>query len=219
MIDVARSSTPPASLARKKGYTEHDVLEALHRDFFGKCYLCERKLMIGEIQVEHRRPRSCWPEGTYCWTNLYPACAFCNGRRSRTYPAGGLLSPGEGVEWRIVQRARVDHTATTMECHFAAANADDVMAQATAEELERLHSGQEARTPRARYATDDLRDTIHDHYFEHVHPLERQVHRARRRCRPDLSAEGALAAVLSRRAPFTMLMRSLVLSALFDLFD
>lgn len=46
MIDVERSALAPASLARGTSCTEQDVREALHRDFLGKCYLCERKLSL-----------------------------------------------------------------------------------------------------------------------------------------------------------------------------
>lgn len=195
------------------------MLETLHRDFFGKCYLCERRLSIGEIQVEHRRPRSQWPEGAHHWPNLFPACAFCNGRRGRTYPEVGLLSPGDGVERRIVQLAQVDRTGTAIECQFVATDPADAVARATAEELERLHSSHEARSHRARHATRDLLDTIHDWFLERVHPLELQVRRARKRRQPDPVAEAALTAALSRRAPFTMLMRSLVHPGLGDIFD
>jgi hypothetical protein len=219
VIDVERSALAPASLARQTSWSDQDVLQALHRDFLGKCYLCERKLSIGEIQVEHRRPRAHWPEGTHCWPNLFPSCAFCNGRRSRSYPAVGLLSPGDRVEQRIVQYAQVDLTGTAIECRFVAADPHDAVARATAEELERLHSSGGARSARARYATRDLLDTVHDCFLEQVHPLELQVRRARKRRHPDLLAETALAAVLSRRAPFTMLMRSLVHPSLAGLFD
>jgi HNH endonuclease len=219
VIDVERSTLAPASLARKTSWSDQDVLEALHRDFYGKCYLCERKLAIGEIQVEHRRPRSHWPEGTHHWPNLFPACAFCNGRRSKSHPEVGLLSPGDGIERRIVQLARVDRSGTAIECEFMAFDPKDLVAQATAEELERLHSGHGARSPRARYATRGLRDMIHDHFLDEVHPLVLKVRRARSRRQPDAFAEAALATVISRRAPFTMLVRSLVHRSLEGLFD
>ncbi|MCX4240787.1 HNH endonuclease family protein [Paraliomyxa miuraensis] len=219
MIDVERSRVVPASLARETSWADDDVLEALHRDFLGKCYLCERRLSIGEIQVDHRRPISYWPEGAYCWPNLFPCCAFCNGRRSKSYPRASLLSPGDGIERRIEQVALLDHTGTTIECRFVAKDLNDDKARATAEELERLHSVHEARSPRARHATHDLLDTIHDHYLERVHPLHLKVRRARERGRADTEAAAGLAAVLSRRAPFTMLMRSLVHLGVRDLFD
>lgn len=219
MIDIERSALAPASLARGTSCTERDVREALHRDFFGKCYLCERKLSLGDVHVEHRRPRAQWPEGTYHWPNLFPACAFCNGRRARTYPEVGLLSPGDGVERRIVQLAEVDRTGTAIECEFVAADPNDERAKVTAEELQRLHSGGRARSHRARFATRDLLDTIHDHFLERVHPVELQVRRARKRGQLDADAETRLRAALSRRAPFTMLVRSLVHPGLHDLFD
>lgn len=104
-------------------------------------------------------------------------------------------------------------------CEFAPCNPDDAPALATAQELDRIHSGQGARSPRTRFATRGLLDMIHDHFLEHIHPLQLKVHRARERQQRDLLAEAALANVISRRAPFTMLMRSLVHRALWDLFD
>lgn len=219
MIDVDRSIVAPASLARKTSYAERDVLEALHRDFFGKCYLCERKLAIGEIEVDHRRPVSEWPEGTYDWPNLFPACAFCNKRRVGSPPKVGLLSPGEGIEHRIAQLVHIDHRGTAIVCEFAPCDPDDAPALATAQELDRIHSGQGARSPRTRFATRGLLDMIHDRFLEDIHPLQLKVRRGRERQQRDLLAEVALANVVSRHAPFTMLMRSLIHRTLWDLFD
>ena len=171
------------------------------------------------MEIEHRRPRAQWLEGKFHWPNLFPACGYCNRRRSKTYPAVGLLSPGDGVERRLAQEAMVDHTGTTLVCQFAAVDPQDARAEATAQELRQLHSSEHASTARARYASLDLLDAIHDHFLREVHPLELRARRARKRDQPDDVAESALRRVLSRRAPFTMLMRSLVHPALADLFD
>lgn len=219
MIDVERSPIVPASLARNKSLKGEDLLEALHRDFLGKCYLCERRLAIGELEIEHRRPQAQWPEDVFHWTNLFPACGFCNGRRARSRIPQGLLSPGDGIEQRIVQLVRIGERGTTILCEFYPADPDDVAAQTTAEELTRLHSGQGTRSPRTRLATRCLLDTIHDHFIGEVHPLEVKVLRGRERRQRDELAESRLASMLSRKASFTMLMRSLVHRALADLFD
>lgn len=218
MIDVERTTVVPASLARHKGFSGVDVLETLHRDFYGKCYLCERSLSIAQVEVDHRRPQCGWPQDIHCWANLFPACTCCNKRRSRAIVRVPLLSPGEGVEHRIVQRVRFRPTGE-LECMFVAVLRDDARAQATAEELERLHSPAEARTARARYATIELLAMIRDRYLQWVEPLELVALRARKRHRPDLAVEARLAGLLSRRAPFTMLMRALVHPGLADLFD
>jgi len=219
VIDIERSVPAPASLACSKSCSGRDVLEALYRDFLGKCYLCERELSIGEIEVDHRLPQCRWPGGARCWANLFPACAYCNRRRPRSRAKPSLLSPGEGVERRIVQRVRFRPTGD-IECMFVPVQPDDVRAQATAEELERLHSPDHARSHRTRLATIELLSKIRDRYLQEVYPVELEVLRARKRRRAkNLAIEATLASLLSRKAQFTMLMRGLVHPALADLFD
>lgn len=73
------------------------ALEAL---FDGKCAYCESDLLNCEWDVEHFRPKGRVAENdkhpgyywlTYEWTNLYPACKFCNQRR-RDKPMWGDLT-------------------------------------------------------------------------------------------------------------------------------
>lgn len=218
MLDAKRSVPAPASLAREVTYTDEDVLEALYRDFRGKCYLCEREVVRGGFQVDHRRPKAEWPEGTYTWSNLYPACGYCNGRRPKSYPEGGLLSPGDGVEQRIHHTGGID-AELNFECIFTAARVGDQPAENAVHELEWVHSVETATTPGARLAARSFLDSIHDHYMSRVRPLEVKARRARTRGKPNIDVEQRLRLVLSRRAPFTMLMRSLVDSSLADLFD
>ena len=218
MIDVERTTLAPASLARQKGWAGGDVLESLHRDFYGKCYLCERELSLGEVEVDHRRLQCHWPEDAHCWTNLFPACGHCNKRRSRAKVS--ILRPGEGIERRVLQRVRFLPHAREIECMFVAADRDDAMARATAAELERLHSPDQARTRRARYATLELLATIRERYLQEVQPVELELLHVRKRRKPkNVAAEAKLTALLSRRAPFTMLTRALVHPVLADLFD
>lgn len=55
MIDIVRRAESPATLASGK-YGGADVVEALHEDFFGKCYLCEGMLTKGTLTIDHRVP-------------------------------------------------------------------------------------------------------------------------------------------------------------------
>lgn len=144
MIDAVRSGEPPASLAEQKRYNGDDVMERLHHDFLGKCYLCETKAEHwGELQVDHRHPDE---SRRFEWSNLFPACNrfLCNQRRTKKYPQGGLLNPGEGVESRILQR--VEHPAARLHADsarlvFSAVDAGDTPAVNTAAELDRIHNG------------------------------------------------------------------------------
>jgi HNH endonuclease len=222
MIDVQRSPDPPASLTTTSRWDGLDVRQALARDFHYKCYLCERHLKSGEAEVDHRIPRSVWQEGTLEWRNLYPACRYCNLRRNGRkppYPSEGLISPGEDVEGRLSQRVLTSEDGVSVECEFRARRLGDHTAMRTAEELGHVHSSDTATTGRASMAAQELLDEIHDHYYYRLYPLEMRVLRGRQRDEPEADAEAELSRLLSRRAPFTMLMRSLVHSALSDLFD
>ena len=57
MVKIERSPIAPASLAIEKAkgtdnYRGEDVIQQLHHDFHGKCYLCEID-ELQSIQVEH----------------------------------------------------------------------------------------------------------------------------------------------------------------------
>lgn len=44
-----------------------------------KCVYCESPLNVsGDEQVEHYYPKSRYPEQTFVWDNLFPACLMCN---------------------------------------------------------------------------------------------------------------------------------------------
>lgn len=214
MIDIVRSQPPPSSLAEKKRYDGEDVLEALHRDFFGKCYLCETAIeFVVEQQVDHRVP---WAHESlrFEWSNLYPTCNrwLCNQRRAKGYPEGGLLSPGDGVERRIVQRladlsSRLAAVGTG--CVFAAVDSSDVPATNTAIELDRIHNGTgSSPSHHGRLRAMTLRQAI-GLQIARTADLLRALEEA-----PPASADRRavlredLRQLLSRRAPYTMLVRS-----------
>lgn len=89
---------------------------------------------------------------------------------------------------------------------------------ATAEQLSKLHAPT-GTTFRARAGAKELLASVHDRDMETISPLEPRARRARRDGAPDLEVERELRTLLSRRAPFTMLTRSLVDPSLADLFD
>lgn len=84
MVKIERTPTPPASLAiesRKAhgSYTENDVVQQLHEDFHGKCYICELE-DLPDVQVEHLLPHKnrTIPERVFDWNNLFFSCPHCN---------------------------------------------------------------------------------------------------------------------------------------------
>lgn len=216
MIDVTRTPEPPASLGTGK-LRARDVLERLHADFFGKCYLCESLVTLGGFEVDHRVPRSHDPSRATDWTNLFPICDGCNKRRRKTYPDGGLLDPASGdgaIAARLEQRI-VDRYPRETRPGFRGLHPADRAAVNTAQELDHIHND-----PRAIKA-EDLRMTIVAH--------QRRVFLACLKYRDGDLAEADrrvlgehLREMLSRRAPFTALTRAELsglgpaITALFD---
>ncbi|WP_207869390.1 HNH endonuclease [Pseudomonas sp. 51_B] len=84
MFKVTRSFPPPASLAARRNYAGDDVLEALNRDFLGKCYICETQEPLS-LNVEHFVAHEGDEELTYAWENLFLSCARCNNFKRHHY--------------------------------------------------------------------------------------------------------------------------------------
>ncbi len=219
MIDVARPAEAPLSLSEKKSYKDRDVLEALHRAFLGKCYLCETPIMVGTFEVDHRKPKAPeqFPELEFAWTNLFPTCNThrCNQRRERRYPEGGLLDPSaeDKVEARLLQRIEgfvsgvLAKEKEALRFVFEASSSEDIAARNTARELDRIHNGKGSGEP-AQYTAFALRSAIHAQVFnvaKVVCSLELLPPEAAEQ-RAGLREE--LRKLLSRRAPYTMLVRS-----------
>lgn len=205
MIDVERSQPPPESLAEGKGWRGEDVKAQLRCDFHRKCYLCEGTLGR-DFEVEHRHPRSAGG-ALHDWDNLFPAHHPCNIGRP-AYPSGGLLCPGEGVEKLLRQWLDADN----LPC-FSASSADDVRACNTAHELEHLHRGDTD-------AASDLRAAIVSQ-LAHVLGLANRLllHYGA----GEIPEAGELAYELryqmSRKAPYSMLIRSKLDSRLLRLLE
>jgi hypothetical protein len=211
VIDVERSQPAPSSLAEQKSWRGEDVIDRLFEDFLGKCYLCEAAFFgKGSFEVDHRCPRDAGG-AHFDWANLFPVCGNCNGRRSKSWPAGGLLDPsaGQGVERRLVQMLEPDADGDLVPA-FRAAAANDPTAANTAAELEHIHNC--ARGP-GRLKAADLRDairrrtqTVQGEVLEYLHtrqgaPDDEQRIRAH---------EQRIRRLVARDAPFTMLVRSAI---------
>lgn len=212
MIDVAPYML--ADVVHVETWNTDAFRNPLWQHYHRKCYLCERPIQR-DFEVEHRVPQNVCrelglPELIHCSINLLPACGSCNVRRQKSLPGqGGLLTPGydPNIESRLHQRFLLDVESRT---EFAAVDPTDIDARNTAAELQRLHSPETATTEPARGRTEDLLDAIEDRYLETIHPLIKKVQRWRKRGHPDPQLESELVLVLSRTAPFTMLMHSIV---------
>lgn len=107
MIRIKKSSQIPSSLLKDncKKYDGEDVQEALNKDQFGKCYLCEQQTGK-DYQIEHFKAKAdgIYSELKFSWENLFLACSYCNARKSNDY--NNLLEPTlvnieEVIEQRI----------------------------------------------------------------------------------------------------------------------
>lgn len=204
MINAERSPDPPKSLAKLRSWNEGDVLEKLYADFLGKCYLTEEVLTLGNISVDHFRPKGdpSFTHLTYEWNNLYPTSRNANERRPKKWPDGGLLdpaSPDEDIEERLHQWLDDD-----CQPKFAATDSDDLQAVNTAFQLDHIHN---ARHPKAA----DLRDAIRAYYIkvlEKLHELRDALDSNPQPLADITRLKTELCDMLSRRAPFTALIRS-----------
>lgn len=216
MIDVTRPDTSPASLAEKK-YNGRDVLETLHKAFLGKCYLCETRVEVGTFEVDHRKPKAedQFPELAYEWKNLFPTCNThrCNQRRERKYPTGGLLDPaaGDRVEARIIQRILGNPSgvlggdAKSAQFMFQPLASDDLAAVNTAQELDRIHNGTGSTAKDTAFALRRVISNQVVHVAKFLRELTIIPPEATGR-RDEIMRK--LGKLFSRRAPYTMLVRS-----------
>lgn len=213
MINVSRPADAPPSLSQRKHWDRADTVARLHEVFRGKCYLCERPLALRDLTVDHRVPRSVCERRTYDWTNLYACCSDCNRRRRRTWPEGGLLFPADGddAEARLSQVLEIAcDPGDLVHCAFAAVEAADEQAAHTAGELDEIHNASRTRRPVSRMRAKDLRRAI-----------LRRAEKVAAACRAawEDDSDDDLRRLVSRDAPYTMLLRSRVPPRLLELLD
>lgn len=233
MIRLFRPATAPAALATPKiqqylaqwaaykatpglpkpkqpaKYRSSDLLKAFDTHFHAKCYLTEQWFPSAwDMDVDHFEPANENPACVYDWTNLFPAEHKANMMRPRRLPPGGLLDPCvDDVEHDILYTL----VAFGEEPGFTARDATNQRAVNTAQLLNDLHNGKTSDAA-SRNSTCGLRKLIERRYKE-VRAAFCDYQTAMLAADPDpqdmAEAEAKLRALLSRRASFTMLMRSL----------
>jgi hypothetical protein len=230
MINIIRPTQSPASLETKTikdyldtlekwalnpigdkpklsvSYRESDLIKAFDACFFKKCYLTERQAYSSwEMDVEHFIPQNERPDLKYTWTNLYPADADANKMKPNKTPNGGYLDPCsslDDVEKEIIYHFDVD----LEECQFEPVNLLNRKAINTAELLYRIHNGHDAnsnaKTAGLRKAIAIQRNKIYKAIMAWQHAKNNQ------NAMEEANHRRELKTLLSRKAPFTMLMRS-----------
>lgn len=83
MFKVERPSDAP-ECTKRTGYNTKEIVEALHKIFHGKCYLCEKD-KLQDPEIEHFIPHGATDELKYEWTNLFYSCGRCNSIKSSTH--------------------------------------------------------------------------------------------------------------------------------------
>lgn len=205
---IAYKADPTLPVPKKPGsYRTSDLLEAFDTYFHAKCYLTEQRFASSyEMDVDHFEPANQNSSRVYDWTNLYPAAHKANMMRPRSLPAGGLLDPCvDDVEGDILYTL----AAAGEEPGFVARNAADQRAVNTAQLLAVLHNGK-PNDPESHRNTLELRKLIERRYKEVLLAWGRYKDAMTENDAQDIAqAKAELRALLSRRASFTMLMRSL----------
>ena len=204
------AATDPKTVPRpvKPGaYRNSDVLRAFDTHFFSKCYLTEQWYGDShEMDVDHFMPVNQDPTLKYDWNNLFPAAHKANMMRPRQWPDGGLLDPcRDEVEARLVATIGI----LGREPQFDAVKPTDVAAQNTADLLNLLHNGR-AGDKDSQLNTKHLRVTIAKQYDQVLHAVI-EFHAAEKGVDVQRIAQARrdLRNLLSRKSPFTMLMRAL----------
>ena len=82
MVNYTRTKEVPKSLAIEKGkktgsYNKSDVIDALNKVFYGKCYICENSKSTS-INVEHLHQHKGNKNLMFDWNNLFLSCGHCN---------------------------------------------------------------------------------------------------------------------------------------------
>jgi len=193
--------------AKPESYRSSDLLTAFDTYFYAKCYLTEQQFISAwQMDVDHFEPANQNPARVYDWTNLYPAEHKANMMRPRQLPPGGLLDPcTDDVENYLL------YTLADMgrEPSFVPRDATNPKAANTAQLLQILHNGRPGDVE-SRNRTRELRGLIKRQYDK---VLLAWGHYRDACATNDLQdraqAEAELRVLLSRRASFTMLMRSL----------
>ena len=160
MINLEKSQPAPASLAAEKSrasgsYREPDVIERLHADFFGKCYICENAPLTS-VNVEHFVPHREDRDRKFDWDNLFLACGHCNNTKQTRSEFNSIL---KCTDWNdpIIASIRCDFEPWPKERPRFVALVDDERTRNTANLLNDVFNG---NTPIKEIESNSLRDLL-----------------------------------------------------------
>eukprot|EP01098_Paradermamoeba_levis_P014040 TRINITY_DN6587_c0_g1_i1.p3 TRINITY_DN6587_c0_g1~~TRINITY_DN6587_c0_g1_i1.p3 ORF type:complete len:251 (-),score=-7.16 TRINITY_DN6587_c0_g1_i1:1591-2343(-) len=190
-----------------ESYRNADLFEAFDECFFKKCYLTEEAFFTSwSMDVEHFIPQKERSDLKYKWSNLYPASHDANMMKPRNTPIGGYLDPcdpNDDVESELLYFLDYENDAV----HFEAVDSTNVKAVNTATPLQKLHNGDASESKRK---TAELRNAIHKRYVRILELIiDWRKAREENNMQSKFEMERKLKGLLSRKASFTMIMRSI----------
>ena len=193
---------------RPSGYRSSDLLTAFDDHFHAKCYLTEQKFASSwEMDVDHFVPFADDPSRVFDWNNLLPIAHKANLLRDKRLPIGGLLDPCSATE-DVENDIYYTLAALGEKPGFKAKDSANQKAVNTAALLDKVHNGTGSANGEA--STRELRNLIDRRYKELLLAWGEYNHaRAENDAQDIAQAEAELRILLSRKASFTMLMRSL----------
>ncbi len=206
---VAQHQADPTQVSKPEKPSEYrnsDILEVFDLHFFSKCYLTEQGFgSAWEMDIDHFVPFNERPDLVFEWTNLYPAAHKANMLKPNKTPEGGYLNPcdaNDDVE-KEVMYALVQYG---VEPRFRAMDPANHKAVNTSALLELLHNGRKY-DENSRNNTKHLRTLIKIRYDEIMNAIVKW--QGTNDGLQKFSAAEEIKALLSRKASFTMLMRSM----------
>ncbi|WP_310392198.1 hypothetical protein [Hymenobacter sp.] len=203
-------ASPTATTApdRPSGYRSSDLLAAFDEHFYAKCYLTEQKFASSwEMDVDHFVPFADDPSRVFDWNNLLPIAHKANLLRDKRLPAGGLLDPCVATD-DVENNIYYTLAAMGEMPGFKAKDPANQKAVNTAILLDKVHNGNGSASGEA--STREVRYLIEKRYKELLLAWgEYNRARAENDAQDIAQAEAELRTLLSRKASFTMLMRSL----------
>jgi len=193
-------------------YRTPEILEALGKIFYNKCYLCEiKKEHPDNFEIDHFIPVK--KTLRYEWKNLYLCCAECNSYKSDKFV--NILDPcQDDVENLIIYALTpIDHAP-----RFYSSKGHNKKINNTIRLLDKVHHGNDAKSI---HKTASLRNAI-DRRAKQLMQAMLDFFRAKAK-EDELVQQKSLREIkemVSRYAPYTMLMRSLAKEYNFEeLFD
>lgn len=200
MINVDRNCVEPPKI--DKEYRNDEVLNALAQVFLNKCYLCEDKQTVaGIFQIDHLKPKSQNAELKNDWNNLYLCCEGCNNFKRANEKE--ILDPCcDNVEELIVYEYEYNPEKDKYMPSFLSTDVNNEKINNTVKLLENLHNREQGKST---YRAKSLQDTIHKRWS-----FLMEAHAELQNAPDSLIKQKAsrkIKNIVSRSAPFTMLMR------------